>query len=227
MRDFGRYRSVAELERYEQATLLLLHLNVDVAIVQEVRDVGAFVELAEAVGMRCGPSAVALDPGRRLHGMGVMWKPRVEVVPHSVRVYDLLPLHHGMAQIQVDVGQGEPLTVASTHLTPWGVYRRDDEARNIAGVMRRYSRVVIGADWNCVSDARRPSGKHYDADPFAHLPWSPKLLGKCRFDEETGKHLGRPAADGVANPGWAGGCGGLGEGAVGSHGGLLVRGWHQ
>jgi hypothetical protein len=72
------------------------------------------------------------------------------------------------------------------------VYRRDDEARNIAGVMRRYSRVLIGADWNCVSDARRLGGEHYDryydADPFAHLPWSPKLLGKCQFDEETGKH---------------------------------------
>lgn len=211
--NYGRYpQNEAEQERYEKVPEVLATLG-DVVCLQELRNPYArtwrrppgsavwptHVEhLANDAGMKCtipaagtsGNGKFAVDPGRRGCGLALMWRPGPAApVEDSVRVYDTTALFHGMVSAEFTIN-GENVTVASTHLTPWGPNIRYDEACIIGGIMRPRKRVVVCADYNCVSatiPSRYPYVGYYDEDPFADRPWEPRFLDKCRFDAK-GRH---------------------------------------
>jgi hypothetical protein len=93
----------------------------DVAILQGIRcDAAGFERLAGLLGMHCRvshgrESRIALDPGRRGCGMGIMWKPEIVPVPDSLTTFEHVPLHSGMVVAELVIS-GIRIAFASAHL---------------------------------------------------------------------------------------------------------------
>lgn len=190
--DYGRWRSGAEIARCSKVPEIIASERPDLVCIQEIMcDEAGYVELAWQTGLEChipvsgSEPVVALAPGRDRRGVGLMWNPgTMTPVPDSRHTFEKTPMTQGMVVADFTVG-GKSLTAASTHFTArCGPNVRYTEA--VIATRWLYSaneNALVGADWNCVSAARRRHGYPYDHDPFADLPWREDFISSCRWDD--------------------------------------------
>ncbi|MFD9966157.1 endonuclease/exonuclease/phosphatase family protein [Amycolatopsis sp. NPDC058986] len=205
-------------ERQRRVEAVIRELDVDVLAVQEVivpdhldvdeRATTAAARLrtlADRVGMTCilpdGTAAVGL--GNHRFCVALLW--RSGITPVGVgRVYSGVNAWHSILTQALDVGAAQPVVFGSYHATPFGQYRRADEAERVVSTLTRSgSPGVIGGDWNGISADRilrsRWLGEHdgdtdawvlYDVDPYVQpgIRWHSDFVYQCTWDyDEDGR----------------------------------------
>lgn len=186
--------------RLAKLRAIIAELRPDVVSVQEIMaddpdaQIRIFTELAAALGMDChipdvhGNLEPAIEPGRRVRGVGLMWNPdRVTPVAGSLRRYNLDPFYIGMVLAKFDIDCGNGVTVrvacASTHLSPRCQYQRRDEATYVGTeVFNAGECALVGMDCNSPMGSRIPgSDRFYDSDPYRNLLWGStgEMIPRC------------------------------------------------
>lgn len=185
--------SAAEIARCKRVPGVIRKVDPDVVAVQEVMCGAAqYQRLADELGMHCtvpvgNSAAVALYPGNRGRGVGLMWKPHVRPLPDTLILYDRARLNTGMVQVDLLVDHAV-VTAAATHLAATGRYFRRDEAELVAKrLFAKGPNAFVGLDVNCISSAVGEDGEPYDKDPYAGMPWRESLISVCEWDE-SGQH---------------------------------------
>ena len=131
--------SAAGREHYHLAVASARALDADVLAVQEVRAhdqktaQARLRELADDLGLSCtvpasggGPARTALAVGGRGYHVGLLWRPGIEPVPGSLRVYGAGEFWHSLSYVTLDVG-GTKVRHASFHATPFVRQVRADQ----------------------------------------------------------------------------------------------------
>ena len=140
--------SAAGREHYRLAVASARALDTDVLAVQEVRAEdqktaqARLRELADDLGLSCavpasggGPARTALAMGGRGYHVGLLWRPGIEPVPGSLRVYGAGEFWHSLSYVTLDVG-GTKVRHASFHATPFVRRVRADQNERLLAALR-------------------------------------------------------------------------------------------
>ena len=195
--------SAAGREHYHLAVASARALDADVLAVQEVRAhdqktaQARLRELADDLGLSCtvpasggGPARTALAVGGRGYHVGLLWRPGIEPVPGSLRVYGAGEFWHSLSYVTLDVG-GTKVRHASFHATPFVRQVRADQNERLLAALRNPARgvpVVVGADWNTESadrlyeEASQRWCLYEPRDPYSTVSWFDELVYQCEWD---------------------------------------------
>jgi hypothetical protein len=145
--------------------------------------------LADKVGLDCElpDGTVAMAYGSKDMHSAILWDTEQHVAfqPTTFRSYGLGELWHAMALGTLTIDQ-VPLTLASYHAPSLGKGKRLDEAERImftatSGFTAK-AKLYCG-DFNCISNARKPTGEYYDDDPYEGLPPAPEQVFQVVWTE--------------------------------------------
>ena len=195
--------SAAGREHYHLAVASARALDADVLAVQEVRAhdqktaQSRLRELADDLGLSCtvpasggGPARTALAMGGRGYHVGLLWRPGIEPVPGSLRVYGAGEFWHSLSYVTLDVG-GTKVRHASFHATPFVRQVRADQNERLLAALRNAAGglpVVVGADWNTESadrvydEASQRWCLYEPRDPYSTVSWFDELVYQCEWD---------------------------------------------
>jgi endonuclease/exonuclease/phosphatase family metal-dependent hydrolase len=195
--------SAAGREHYHLAVASARALDTDVLAVQEVRAQdhktaqARLRQLADDVGLRCtvpasggGAARTALAMGGHGYHVGLMWRPGIEPVPGSLRIYGAGEFWHSLSYVTLDVG-GTQVRHASFHATPFLRRVRADQNERLLAALRNTAGgvpVVVGADWNTESadrvydEASRRWRLYEPGDPYSGVSWFDELIYQCEWE---------------------------------------------
>lgn len=151
--------------------------------------------LAEKVGLDCElpDGRVAMAYGSKDMHAAILWDTdqQVALQPNTFRSYGLGELWHAMALATFTIDQ-VPVTLASYHAPSLGKAKRLDEAERImftaTSAFTSTAKLYCG-DFNSISNARKPTGEYYDADPYDGKTPAPEHVFQLEWTETPDGHI--------------------------------------
>lgn len=198
--NYGASQDINETRRRDRLHAQIRALQPDVLAVQEIwadgddkaaRASTLVHELADATGLTCdlpdGQTSVAI--GNLPFHTALLWAPGIEAT--GWRECSGTQLFHSLGRADLTI-DSQLIRYASFHATPFGRYRRADEAERVVSLMNRPDDRppgLIGADFNCVHADLQPGGEwYYDHNPLSHIDvdWHPDFIHQCEWWRHDG-----------------------------------------